>query len=84
MIISVSNDGTDWFLDFGPDSVTLTVKDLVHEMTKKSQGKPLGPCSLLLSQKQDFLRNHPERVPGTLNQEGTHEMGEEVPSSVGA
>ena len=24
------NDGVEWSLDFGPDSVTLTVKDLVQ------------------------------------------------------
>ena len=33
MIFSVSNDGIVWSLDSGPDSVTLTVKDLVPEMT---------------------------------------------------
>ena len=37
MIFSVSNDGIDWSLDFEPDSVTLTVKDPVQEMTKSSQ-----------------------------------------------
>ena len=36
MIFSVSNDGIEWSRDFGPDSVTLTVKDLV-------QGKTMGP-----------------------------------------
>ena len=28
MIFSVSNDGIQWTLDFGPDSVTISVKDL--------------------------------------------------------
>ena len=34
MIFSVSNDGVEWSLDFGPDSVTLTVNELVQEITK--------------------------------------------------
>ena len=65
MIFSVSNDGIEWPLDFGPDSVTLTVKDLVHEMTKSSQELPLAVWSLLMSQRQDFLSNHLARVPVT-------------------
>ena len=84
MIFSVSNDGIEWSLDFGPDSVILTVKDLVHEMTKSSQENPLTAWSLLLSQRQQFLKNHLARVPVIPNQQGTHEMREEVLSSVGA
>ena len=71
-------------LDFGPDSVTLTVKDLVQEMTKRSQEILLAAWSLLLSQTQQFLNNHLARVPVTPNQQGTHEMSDEVLSSVGA
>ena len=41
MISSASNDGSEWFPDFGPDSVTLTVKDLVQELTKSLQEIPL-------------------------------------------
>ena len=37
MIFSVSNGGIEWSLDFGRDSVSLTVKDLVHEKTIGSQ-----------------------------------------------
>ena len=37
MILSVSNDGIEWFLNFGADSVVLTVKDLVQQMTISSQ-----------------------------------------------
>ena len=66
MIFSVSNDGIEWSPDFGPDSVTLTVKDLVQEMTKSSQELPLAAWSLLLSQRQQFLHNHLARVPVTL------------------
>ena len=83
-IFVVSNDGIEWSLDFGPDSVTLTVKDLVQELTKSSQEIPLADWSLLLSQRQKFLNNHLARVPVTPNQQGTHEMRDEVISSVGA
>ena len=84
MIFSVSNDGIDWSLDFGPDSVTLTVKDLVQEETKSSPEIPLAAWSLLLSQRQQFLNNPLARVPVTPNQQGSHEMRDEVLSSVGA
>ena len=45
MIFSVSNKDIEWSLDFGPVSVTLTVKavkDLVQEMTIGSQEIPLA------------------------------------------
>ena len=64
--------------------MTLTVKDLVHEMTICSQVIPLAAWSLLLSQRQQFLKNHLARVPVTVYQQGTHEMSDEVISSVGA
>ena len=84
MIFSVSNDGIEWSLDFGPDSVTLTVKDLVQEMTISSQEISLAAWSLLLFQKQRFLNNHLARVTVTINQQETHKMTDEVFSSVGA
>ena len=84
MTFSVSNDGTEWSLDFGPDSVTLTVKILVQEMTINSQEILLAALSLLLSQRQQLLNNHLARNPVTPNQQGTHEMRDEVLSSVGA
>ena len=55
MIFSVSNDGIGWSLDFGPDSMFLTVNDLVQEMTISSQEIPLAAWSLLLFQRQQFL-----------------------------
>ena len=64
--------------------MTLTVKDLVRELTISSQELPLGAWSLLLSQRQQFLNKHLVRVPVTPNQQGTHETGEEAFSSVGA
>ena len=84
MIFSVSSDGIQWTLDFGPDSVTIAVNDLVQNLTISSQEIPLAAWQLLLSQTQDFLNNHLARVPITPNQEETMEMRDEVLSSVGA
>ena len=84
MIFTVSNDGIQWTLDFGPDSVTIAVNDLDQNITISSQEIPLAAWQLLLSQRQDFLNNHPARVPITPNQEGTMEMRDEVLSSLGA
>ena len=50
MLFSVSNDGVEWSFDFEPDLVTLTVKDLVQEMTVGSHEIPMATWSLLLSQ----------------------------------
>ena len=84
MIFSVSNDGIEWTLDFGPDSVTIAVSDLNQNITISSREIPLAAWQLLLSQRQDFLNNHLARVPFTPNHEGTMEMRDEVLSSVGA
>ena len=84
MIFSVSNDGIQWTLDFGTDSVTVAVNDLDQNIAISSQEIPIGAWQLLLSQRQDFLNNHLARLPITPNQEGTIEMREEVLSSVGA
>ena len=84
MIFSVSNDGIQWTLDFGPDSVTIAVNDLRQNITISSQEKPVAAWQLLLSQRQDFLDNHLARVQPTTNQQGTMEMRGEVLSSVGA
>ena len=84
MIFSVSNDGIQSTLDFGPDSVTISVNELNQNITSSSQEIPLAAWKLLLAQRQDFLNNHLARVPITPNQEGTMEMRDEVLSSVGA
>ena len=84
MIFSVSNDEIQWNLDFGPDSVTNSGNDLDQNVTISSQEIPLAAWQLLLSQRQDLLNNHLAQVPITPNQQGTFEMREEVPSSVGA
>ena len=84
MISSVSNDGIQWTLDFGPDSLTIAVNDLDQNITISLQEIPLAAWLLLLSQRQDFLNNHLARVPITPNQEGTMEMRDEVLYSVEA
>ena len=84
MIFSVSNDGIQWSLDFGPDSVSIAVNDLIQNLTINSQEIPLAAWHLLLSQRQEFLNDHLARAPITPNQEWTMEMREEVLSSVGA
>ena len=84
MIFSVSNDGIQWSLDSGPDSVAIAVIDIDQNITIRSQEIPLAAWQLLLSQRQDFLNNHLARVPIIPNQEGTMEMRDEVLSSVGA
>ena len=84
MQFTVSNNGTQWILDFTPDSVVLSVKDLDENLTISSLEIPLAAWSLLLFQRQEFLSNHLPRVPITPNQQGTFEMREEVLSSVGA
>ena len=83
-MISVSNDGIQWTLVFGPDTVTSAVSDLDQNLTIGSQEIPLAAWQLLLSQMQDFLDNHLPRLPITQNQEGTMEMRDEVLSSLGA
>ena len=84
MIFSVSNNGTQWNLDFGPDSVVLSVKDLDENLSISSLEIPLAAWSLLLSQRQEILDNHLPRVPITANLQGTFQMREEELSSVGA
>ena len=54
MIFSVSNDGSQWTIDFGPDSVTIAVIDLDQKITISSQEIPLAAWQLLLSQRQTF------------------------------
>ena len=84
MQFTVYNNGTQWILDFGTDSVVLSVKDVDENLTISSLDFPLAAWSLMLSQRQEFLDNHLPRVPITPNQQGTFEMREEVLSSDGA
>ena len=71
-------------MDFGPDSVVWSVKDLDENFTVSSLKIPLAAWSLLLFQRQEILHNHSPRVPKTPNQQGKFEMREEILSSVGA
>ena len=84
MISSVSNGGFEWSLYFAPGSVTLTGRYLVQERTISSQDLPLADWTLLFSQRRQLLNNHLAQVPVTPNQQGIHEIWEQVLSSVGA
>ena len=84
MQFTVSNNGTQCILDFGPDSVVMSVEDLDENITIGFLEIPLAAWSLLLSQRQELLDKHLPRVPITPNQQGTFEIREEVLSSVGA
>ena len=84
MIFSVSNGGIHWTPDFGPNSVTNAVNDLDQNITTSSQEIPPAAWQLLMSQRQDFLDIHLARVTVTPNQQGAHEMRNEVLSRVGA
>ena len=84
MAFSVPHNRIEWSLEFGSVSVTVIAKDLVQQMKVSSQELILAAWSLLLSQRQDFWKKHLERVPITLNQEGTLEIRDDVLSSVGA
>ena len=54
MQFTVSNNGTQWILDFGPDSVALSVKDLDENLTISSLEISLAAWFFLLSQRQKF------------------------------
>ena len=84
MIFSVSNEGIEWSLDFGPDSATLTQRSHPRKNKKSKKVLPLAASSLLLSHGQDFFNNHLARVASTAHQEGTIETRDDVLSSVGA
>ena len=49
MQFTVSSSGTQWTLDFVPDSVVLSLKDLDENLTIISLVTPLADWSLLLS-----------------------------------
>ena len=61
LIFTVFNKKIQWFLDFGPDSLILTVKGLLPEMTKSSRGFLLSAWNFL-SQGQNFLDPHLARI----------------------
>ena len=83
MFFSVSNTGTQWTLDFSPDSVTIIVNDIVQDLTISYLELPIAAFNTLINQRQQFLENHLARVPITPNQQGTWEMQDEARASVG-
>ena len=84
MIFWVSNNGIHWTLDFGPDSVTIAVNDLVQSTTISSQDISLTGSQLLFPQEHTFWDDHLTRVTVTPNQQGLHEMRDDVLSSLGS
>ena len=54
MQFTISNNGTQWLLYFGRDSVVLSVKDVNKNLTISSLENPLAAWSLLLSPRQEF------------------------------
>ena len=84
MQVTVSNIGTEWTLEFLPNLVVLSIKDLDENVTISSVEIRLAVWYLLLSQSQEILDNHLPRLPITPNQQGEVEIREEVLSSVGA
>ena len=84
MIFTVSKEGIQRSHDFGPDSVMMTVRDLVQKMTKGFPEIPPPASNLLLSQIQEFLDNLLSQLPITPNQQRTFELREEVLGSAGA
>ena len=51
MQFTVSNNGAQWILEFGPDSVVLSVKDLDEKLTISSLEIPLAAWFLFLAQR---------------------------------
>ena len=84
MQFTVSNNGIQRILEFGPDSVVLSIEDQDENLTISCLEILLAAWCLLLFQREEFLVNHLPRVPVTPNQQATFEMREEVLSSVGA
>ena len=80
MVFSVSKDDIERSLDFEPDSFTLTVKDLLQEMTISSQ----KILDLVVVSKTRIFEQSASMSSNYLNREGTMEMRNEVLSSVGA
>ena len=84
MIFSVSNNEIQWTLDIGPDSVTIAVNDLAQNINNQLARNGLGCLAIAVVSKATILDNHLRRFHINPNQQGTFEMREEVPSTVGA
>ena len=77
-IFSVSNNSIEWSLDLGPESFTLTVKELVQKTTKIIKEFHLAACSIMVSYRHDILCNLIARLPIIPHQEGTRELRDEM------
>ena len=84
MIFSVSNDAFEWSLDFEPDSVTLTIKDLVHELTVAFPRNSSGSLELVVVSKTRLFEYSSSASSNYSQPGGTMEMRDEVLSSVDA
>ena len=84
MIFAASNEGIQWFLDFGPDSVILTVETFVQEMAIGIQKNRPPAGNLLFSQRPKYLNKLLAQIANTPNKQRTAGMGEGVFASVGS
>ena len=84
MVLAVFNEGIQWSLDFGPDSVILISRDLVQVMTSISRKVHLPIGNLLLSQRQELSDNYFAQKQVTPNQKGTFKLREDFLASAGA
>ena len=57
MIFSVSNDGIQWTVDFGPGSVTIAVNDLDQNITISSQEIPSSSLAIALVSKRRLFEH---------------------------
>ena len=71
-------------LGFGPDSVILTVKDIVHEMEKGSEKNSFAISERAFVSKIRIMGQSLGPYLNLSNQQGTFEMSEEVFASAGA
>ena len=62
MILSISTDNSHWTPNFGPHSLTLSVKDVVLKQ-KGPQKFPAAAWSLLFQRRQNFSESHLSRNP---------------------
>ena len=81
MIFSVSNNGIQWTVDFGLNSVTLNVIDLVQNETTSPKQFHFAALNLLFQHRQYFLDDHPAKALKALNQHGTMLMRDDGLSS---
>ena len=83
MIFSVSSDGIQWTLDFGPVSVTIALSELDQNLTiQVTRSTPSCVAIAVISKARFSWIIICHECPVTENQEGTMEMRDEELSSV--